>query len=318
MTVSVVIPCYNRASILGRSLRSALAQTVVPDEIIVVDDGSRDGSADVARSFGDRVRVIEQPNAGAAAARNRGIVAARGDWIAFLDSDDEWDATKLERQLAAAARYPQARLIFCDTQVRTENNVVMASRFALGGLRGVEINKDGDDAAYDRSLFRRMLTQSRVITSAVMVRRELPELKFPEHIWGSEDWALWLTLALRYPFASVDALLVTMHQQGDNISARKGRLYRNDVKVLEELAEDPSITPAERDAIVDEASRRRIGAVYHSLLRGEGLEARQLLAKIKTADLGWRRSRVYLLLSYCPSVLLWWICRAFRQYDVLD
>lgn len=301
MTISVVIPCYNRAGILGRAIRSALAQTVAPEEIVVVDDGSGDGSADVARSFGERVRVIEQANGGAAAARNRGIEAARGEWIAFLDSDDEWHPEKLALQLAAADRFPGTQLVFCDTLVRTETDVVMPSRFALGGLDGMEIERDGDFARYDRSLFARMLTQSRVITSAVMVRRELAELRFPEHIWGSEDWALWLTLAARYPFASVDRLLVTMHQQGDNISARKGKLYRNDVKVLEELASDPAVTEAEREQISAELSRCRVGAVYHSLIRGETREARALLAGVAPKDLGWGRYQVYRLLSLLPS-----------------
>lgn len=309
MTVSVVIPCYNRAHILGRAVESALRQTVSPHEIIIVDDGSQDNSAEVARQFGAPVRVICQENAGAAAARNRGLAEATGEWIAFLDSDDEWATDKLERQFAAAARFPAAQLVFCDTVVRSEREVLMESRFALGGLYGAEIEQDGEAALYDRSLFLPMLNQSRVITSAVMVRRTLPELRFPEHIWGSEDWALWLTLALRYPFASVDAKLVTMHQQGDNISARKGRLYRNDVKVLEELAAEPLLTAAERSAVVAELARRRVGAVYHSLIRGEGREARGLLCEVSTTDMDWTRRRLYHVLSYFPTPVLRWLSR---------
>lgn len=309
MRVSVVIPCYNRAGILGRAIRSALAQTVVPDEIIVVDDGSRDESVAVARGFGDRVRVIEQPNGGAAAARNRGIAAAQGDWIAFLDSDDEWNSDKLERQLTAARRFPQARLVFCDTIVRTESRVILPSRFAEGGLYGHEVERDGELAWYDRRQFVRMLTQSRVITSAVLVRRDLPELRFPEHIWGAEDWALWLTLALRYPFASVDALLVTMYQQGDNLTAQGGRLKRNDVKVLEELLADPVLSLEERTAVADELPRRRIGAVYHSLIRGEGRETRRLLADVRAQDLGRLRYSIYWLLTYCPQTFLRWLAK---------
>lgn len=309
MSVSVVIPCYNRASILGRAIRSALAQTIVPDEIVVVDDGSRDDSVAVARSFGERVRVIEQPNAGAAAARNRGIAAARGDWVAFLDSDDEWRPEKLQRQFAAVQQFPEAKLVFCDTIVRTESRVILASRFAEGGLYGAEVRRDDQLALYDRSLFERMLTQSRVITSAVLARRDLPELRFPEHIWGAEDWALWLTLALRYRFASVDALLVTMHQQGDNLTAQRGRLLRNDVKVLEELLADPLLTAEERSAVQNELPRRRVGAVYHSLVRGEGRETRKLLAQVPSRDLGWPRYPLYWVLTYCPAVCLRWMAR---------
>jgi hypothetical protein len=149
-----------------------------------------------------------------------------------------------------------------------------------------------------------MLTESRVITSAVLARRDLPELAFPEHIWGSEDWALWLRLALRYPFAAVDELLVTMHQQGDNLTARKGRLYRNDVQVLEELLADPVLDAAERAAVEGQLPARRVGAVYHSLVRGETREARRLLRDVPPSDLGWAKYQVYRALSVCPGALL--------------
>ena len=315
MTVSVVIPCYNREQILPRAIESAVSQTVCPHEIVVVDDGSRDGSAKVARSFGDLVRVVEQPNAGAAAARNRGIEVATGDWIAFLDSDDEWDARKLELQLAAASRFPEAKLVFCDTIVRSDKEVLMPSRFALGGLYGEERERDGAFAVYDRSLFSRMLNQSRVITSAVMVRRELPELQFPEKIWGSEDWGLWLTLAIHYRFASVDQVLVTMHQQGDNISSVKGKLYRNDTYVLGELLADGSLTDPEREAVTATLNRRRVGAIYHSLVAGDTVEARPLLKRVSVSDLGFFRYPIYRLLSLLPGSVVRRIARGRRAAE---
>jgi glycosyltransferase involved in cell wall biosynthesis len=98
--VSVVIPCYNGASFLKQTLESALQQTIPPVEILVVDDGSTDNSAEIAAEFGSPVRVVRQENRGESVARNRGIDEARGDWVAFLDADDLWAPTKLERQLA--------------------------------------------------------------------------------------------------------------------------------------------------------------------------------------------------------------------------
>ena len=100
-TVSVVIPCYNGERFIGDTLRSALAQTHAPLEVLVVDDGSKDGSAALAESFGPPVRVIRQPNQGESVARNRGMTEAVGDWIAFLDADDAWHPEKTARQLAA-------------------------------------------------------------------------------------------------------------------------------------------------------------------------------------------------------------------------
>ncbi|HVP12275.1 MAG TPA: glycosyltransferase family 2 protein [Phycisphaerae bacterium] len=106
--ISVVIPSYNSAGLVPDAIRSVLGQTRPADEIIVVDDGSRDETGQVCAEFGPAVRYIRQENAGASAARNTGIAASRGDWLAFLDADDLWDAEKLELQLAALVRHPDA------------------------------------------------------------------------------------------------------------------------------------------------------------------------------------------------------------------
>src|ERR1700704_1423104 len=88
--ISVILPVYNREQTVARAIRSVLAQTWTSLELIVVDDGSTDGTRDVLRSFGSQITVIEQPHAGAYAARNRGLREARGELIAFIDSDDVW------------------------------------------------------------------------------------------------------------------------------------------------------------------------------------------------------------------------------------
>jgi glycosyltransferase involved in cell wall biosynthesis len=99
--ISVVIPCYNGAAFLPETLTSVLGQTYAAYEVIVIDDGSDDDSASMAASFGPLVRVVRQANQGESVARNRGIDEARGNWIAFLDADDIWEPTKLERQVSA-------------------------------------------------------------------------------------------------------------------------------------------------------------------------------------------------------------------------
>ncbi len=101
ITISAVIPTYNRAPILARAIESALAQTYPADEIIVIDDGSKDESSAVAAKFGSRICYIKQDNAGASEARNRGVHMARNEWVAFLDSDDIWMESHLERMAAA-------------------------------------------------------------------------------------------------------------------------------------------------------------------------------------------------------------------------
>ncbi len=112
MQVSVVIPAYNAESFIAETIRRAWAQTWPPLEVIVVDDGSHDDTARVAASLG--CVVIRQDNGGVCSARNAGIVAARGDWIALLDHDDLWAPNKLERQAAAAALCPEVSCIATD------------------------------------------------------------------------------------------------------------------------------------------------------------------------------------------------------------
>ncbi|MCI0498058.1 MAG: glycosyltransferase [Planctomycetales bacterium] len=107
MKISVIIPAYNAQRHIGRAIDSVLKQARPADEVIVIDDGSADRTADIVRSYGGRVMLIQQPNAGVSAARNAGIAAAAGDWIAFLDADDEWLPEKLRLQCELLERNPQ-------------------------------------------------------------------------------------------------------------------------------------------------------------------------------------------------------------------
>src|SRR5690242_17488768 len=103
--VSIVIPTYNRAAVIRRTIENIFDQTYSNIEVIVVDDGSTDDTQTTLRQFSDRIRVIRQANAGPAVARNRGIEIAQGEIIAFQDSDDLWKPTKLERQVTLLTKY---------------------------------------------------------------------------------------------------------------------------------------------------------------------------------------------------------------------
>ena len=113
--VSVIIPTYNRLSMLKEAVDSVLAQDFEDLELIIVDDGSTDGTSEEIRTYGGRVKLIQQPqNRGVSAARNRGILQARGKYIAFLDSDDLWVKDKLKAQLAFLNNNPQYPLYYTD------------------------------------------------------------------------------------------------------------------------------------------------------------------------------------------------------------
>src|SRR6266852_6361254 len=135
--VSVIIPAYNAERFIDETLESVFKQTHDHLELILVDDGSTDGTGAQVRAYGDRVRFIRQVNAGAGAARNRGLEVATGDYIAFLDADDLWRPEKLEVQLEIAARNPESGLIACDGVRFAEGNIVagrLLSRWVLAQL----------------------------------------------------------------------------------------------------------------------------------------------------------------------------------------
>jgi glycosyltransferase involved in cell wall biosynthesis len=135
--VSVVIPTYNSAAYLPAAVDSALNQTVPPSEVVVVDDGSTDETAEVLKPYRARVRYILQENKGPAAARNRGIEAANGDLVAFLDADDLWFPRKLEVQLEELTRNPALGLVHSDfLLLDTETGTESPSRHNAGDFVG--------------------------------------------------------------------------------------------------------------------------------------------------------------------------------------
>ena len=130
--VSVVIPVHDGERYLAEAIESVLAQTQTDVEIIVSDDGSRDGSLEIARGFGERVRCLEHERSGPGPARNRGVAAARGEYLAFLDCDDRWHPEKLERQLRLLAA-PEAELAFAMARqfISPELSSEQAARFEV-------------------------------------------------------------------------------------------------------------------------------------------------------------------------------------------
>jgi glycosyltransferase involved in cell wall biosynthesis len=170
-TVSVAIPCFNAASFIEETIRSALNQTIAPLEVIVVDDGSTDGSAAIAESFGLPVRVIRQNRRRQAAARNRGIAEATGDWIAFLDADDVWLPKKLQRQLdvAAAGSSAVTCAVYCSATVPID--------------AGAKIERPTSESMRPEAFLRQEAPQQ---TSELIVHRST-KARFAESAHAAED-----------------------------------------------------------------------------------------------------------------------------------
>ena len=212
-TVSVVIPAYNYARYLSMAIESALAQTHPPLEVIVVDDGSTDETPSVLAAHGDRIRAIRQPNGGAGAARNTGIAAARGDYLAFLDSDDLWRRDKLELQLARFARDPDLGLVHCG--VETIDELGRTTGYLLEGREGW--------------MAMEMLRLDREVIQApgsnVMVPRRVAEEVggFDARLPPSEDWdfAYRVAVGRRIGYVAEPLLRYRLHGGGIHLNIPK-------------------------------------------------------------------------------------------------
>ena len=236
MRITAVIPSYNRRESLARALRSVLAQTLPVAQVVVVDDGSSDASAAmVARDF-PGVELIRQANRGVSAARNRGIEAARGDWIALLDSDDCWLPHKIARVREAAARHPGFALYHSDE---------------IWVRRGRRVNPARKHRKHGGWIFRHCLPLCAISPSAAVIRRDrLVELGgFDESLPACEDYDLWLRLCSRYPVHFIDEALVTKYGgHADQLSARYPAMDRFRVRALARLLDEAVLGAADARA----------------------------------------------------------------------
>jgi glycosyltransferase involved in cell wall biosynthesis len=195
--ISIIMPLYNKASEVLASVASVRAQTLTAWELVVVDDGSTDGGADLVRDLGDpRIRVVSQANQGVSAARNRGMELASAELIAFLDADDEWRPRYAAAVLALAQDFPQAAWFATGYQIRHPRDGVFDAR-----LRGAP-------AGFQRGLLDgyfqvAMQSDPPVWSSAAAVRRSgLRAIGgFPAGITSGEDLLTWARLAVRFPLA---------------------------------------------------------------------------------------------------------------------
>lgn len=218
--ISVVIPLYNKATSISSTLECVLNQIFSDWEVVVVDDGSTDDSANIVRSMDDsRIRLIRQPNAGVSAARNRGAIEAEGEFIAFLDADDEWDKNYLSTQFELTQKYPD-----CD---------VFAMNYEFQDINGIKtatiINKlpfNDADGVLSNYFEVASCSHPPLWTSAVMVRKSAFQNieGFPVGIKSGEDLLTWARLACRYKIAYCKTPLAVFNVEGYDTKEKPKRI----------------------------------------------------------------------------------------------
>jgi glycosyltransferase involved in cell wall biosynthesis len=259
-TVSVVIPAYNYGRYLAEAIDSVLAQTHRPLEIIVVDDGSTDETAEVIASYGERIRAIRQANAGVSAARNTGIDAARGEYLAFLDADDTWYPRKLELQMARFEAEPSLGLVHAGLEV------------VDGEGRMLAVMTRGHQGSISHNLLR--LQQDVLVgpgSSIVVPRRVAQEVGgFDERLAPSEDWDFCYRIAVRYHVGFVPEPLVRYRLHGGGGHMNIAKMERGMMLAFQKAfsVDDPEV----------QALRRMAYGTLHRILAGSYFQARKPLA----------------------------------------
>lgn len=259
--VSVIIPTYNRAAILPKTIDNIFCQSYKEFEVIIVDDGSTDDTADVLRRYGNRIRTIKQENRGPACARNRGVEAAQGEYIAFQDSDDLWEPMKLERQVALLERFGvSVPVCLCSALYRMINGRPFTS-FDIARIHpplaeGLWTNVA--DVLVSRFV---LFNQTSVIRRSSIDRVGV----FDESLPYLEDYDLPLRLAMEGPWALIKDPLVKYQENSPDSFAAKAHRDALVLKKCEiEILEKASRSAQERGA---HAIRRRAESRARSLRR---------------------------------------------------
>lgn len=225
--ISVVIPVYEAADFIAGTLATVAAQSVLPLEVVVVDDGSLDNTCEVIEAFCQsnsqlNVRLLREPHLGPGSARNTGIQAAKGTWIAFLDSDDLWMPEKLERMALAHRAMPDANFL-CHNEIhRRLNNSEKVNDYSLGYRS-------------DCSLPEQLYAINRFSTSAVICRRDLilSYGGFDNSFPNAQDYEMWLRMSPSIKVLFVTEVLGIYVDRAGNISSgRAWRRFKNIVRVL--------------------------------------------------------------------------------------
>ena len=269
MKISVVIPTFNRISLVARAINSVLKQSLNPYEIIVVDDGSDDGTSEMIQNKYKSIKLIQQQNNGVSAARNNGIKHAKGGWIALLDSDDEWTEKKLENQVDRLIKTPEYD--FCHT-----NEIWIRN--------GVRVNQRKKHEKYGGYIFDKCLDICRISPSSVLFRKNILDHVgwFDDQLPVCEDYDLWLRITAEYRILFIDdPLIIKYGGHDDQLSHGVEGIEFFRIKSLENLLERSELSTDNRILSIQMIIKKYNIYLNGLVKRKKQGEADQIKEKIK-------------------------------------
>lgn len=291
MPISLVIPSYNRGSLIGQTIKSALTQTVPFAEIIVADDGSSDNTMDVLRSFGDQIRILQLAHGGVQQARNAGAAAALGDYCTFCDSDDLLEPQFVEKALLCLQMYPETDAFYCNfaTFDNDGRHPDKFSRAPRGFLDGATIS--GEFATDIPDLYVRTVGYQALFMSGCLVRKDFfHSLKGFDTAFngvGGEDWEFTLRVLASGKVAICTTVLAMIRKHTGNTSADAIRQVMGTAQILEYALRAHPAATKHRSVITDSIDYRRRLVFQEAFARGRFDLAADMLSLLtnKQADL---------------------------------
>ncbi len=285
--VSIIIPTYNRAWILSQAIDSVLNQTYCDRELIVIDDGSTDNTQKLLATYGEKIQVILQENKGVSAARNRGIEAASGEYIALLDSDDEWLPEKLKSQVEFFKENPGA--LICQTQEIWIRN-------------GQRVNPKNRHKKQTGMIFESSLSLCLVSPSAVMFKRDLIVKTglFDEIMPACEDYDLWLRVSCKYPIYLIDKDLIIKRGGHEDQLSRQPGLDKYRIYSIKKALERDILNEKQRKSAIHKLKEKCAIYAAGCLKRGREEEAKYYIQLAGLSEKGIRQQ-----ILNCKIPILW-------------
>ncbi len=309
--VSVIIPTYQTGRFIAQAIDSVLNQTFPVSEIIVVDDGSTDQTESILRGYGDRIQVIRQMNQGPSAARNTGIRAAQGEFVAFLDADDYWSPDKLQKECSVIQSDPQLGLVFCDCVFFDNQGQWKKTSFQMAKPAKGWVYQD-------------LFIQNFIPTIAVVARRIcLAEIGwFDETFRCAEDYDYWIRLSKKWKIDYVEEPLTYYRIHENQTSGNSRQLWTSVVKIKNrEISETPSLNHLRQEILDQFYFNLMIRCAKAYLLEGYRSEAQAILSNYRVKRGFTLRYGLYWLVSCVPNgfskkILMWWD-RVYHRGDRL-